>query len=208
MALDPLSLILINLLGGAVQSGIGAFGATREAKMEAQRAENQRAQLNQAIKQLENPNVLPLVEASSRNLTRSLDANAARSGGINDGVSRARENDISAEIAAQLASTLIGIESQNNRDIAQLLTDPAFSVEDPDSFNLGLDAFLGAILGAGAGATQGAGLAFNSDSFKQRPQNNPSAATSGLGFGTQYRFDTQSVDPVGLDFQLTPFGGR
>ena len=165
MAIDPLSILLLNIFGRAAQSGVSAFGASRENEDKKIMARNRRAAIRQSVKSLQDPNILPLIEASSRQLTKALEANSSSNNGIKDGVSAARANDLSADIAARLASTLINIEQQNNRTIAELLQDEAFAYDDPNSFNLGIDTFLGAILGAGGGLVEGLGTAYGAPSY-------------------------------------------
>lgn len=203
--IDPLTLILLNLAAGAVQGGIGAFGASKEEQDKRKQAQNRRAAINQAVKRLQDPNTLPLIEAASRNLTRALGSVEG-----SDGTSKARRNELSAEVAARLASTLFGIEQDNQRQINQLLTDEAFNYEDPNNFSLGLDSFLGAILGAGAGATQGAGLAFNSQYLGSEGSRDTvippvfnGGSNNNIGYGNIY---DSSIDPVATNLILSPFG--
>ena len=153
--------LLTSILTGAMGGGIAGFGGTRNARAQAMQDENVRNDLTQRAEDMMNPDYSRLIEGMSRQLTRSLQSQGAaagqqglmtssRAGTLSSGATKSRENQMSAEMSAALAAAIMQDMLQRETAAAQLMQNPAMRTPSPDSFNLGLDTFLG-FLGGGAG---------------------------------------------------------
>lgn len=154
-----LTSILTGGLGGAIQGGVGARGNRAQAMQD----ENVRNDLMRRAEEMMNPDYSRLIEGMSRQLTRSLQSQggaagqqglmtSSRAGTLSGGVTRAREDNISAEMSAQLAAMMMQDMLAREQAAANLMRDPTMRTPSPESFNLGLDTFLGLIGGAAGGA--------------------------------------------------------
>lgn len=204
--MEPTSLLLSGLLG-LLSGGFGSISANRQNQQRARTAEAVRNQLQGVITRLRNPDYSGLNSASSRAYTRNQEAataNAAARGISGSGAAQGQANDILAAAMANLAQFKAQDQAQRESQVGQLYQSEAFATPEASSYNVGLDALLGALAGAagGAGQTLAAQIANSEEKKKDKPktptatqlglasqllQNNPFGAVTGFPDGTPSR---------------------
>jgi len=161
-------LMIGNALLGAGQGAFGAYeGAQQQAGQRAGAAVT-RAQIEQLIKELENPNYDSMTQAASQNFDKAagqIDAQSAAHGiyGAGKGGADYQKNAMLSQIIAQLSQAQGQDMTQRHQIIANLLQNPAFQVprEGMDPTLAGILGFFGGAFGGGA---QGLGSLMGSKS--------------------------------------------
>lgn len=153
-------MLAASIVGGGLSGGISAFQNSAAAQREALALQPMKARLLDEYSNLLKPaDLTRLIEGSSRNLSRSLagsraDSFARGTSGVNSagvfssGLQQSNENNIAAQVAAQLAQVRLDEEFRRTQLRNQIASNPVLGAPDPSSINPIADGFLGGLTGA------------------------------------------------------------